>query len=304
MRISVVGMGQVGAATAHALVTQGLAADLVLTSRNVRKAEGDALDLDHAGAILPYVTNVRGGGPELTAGSDVVILAHSVPTEKPGRKLLAAGNAQLYRETLPRYVELSPDAVFVVLTNPVDAITWYGLQVTGLPSARMIGAGTIIDSARVRAILSDRYQIHPDDLRVYVLGEHGECQFPAVSLASSGGVRFSDPAVVRKAFEDAVQSPWEVFNRKGYTDFAVAQAAVLIARTVVNNERRTLPVSTLINGYLGESGVCLSLPCVVGKGGVTRVLRPDLPEDEAAAFRQSAASVREAIAMMDEAPAV
>lgn len=299
MRISVVGMGQVGAAVAHALVTQGLAADLVLTSRNERKAEGDAMDLDHAGAIVPYVTSVRGGGVELTAGSTLVILAHSVPTERPGRKLLAQGNSRLFRETLPRLVELSPDAVFLVLSNPVDALTWLTIQTTGLPPGRVLGAGTIIDSARVRAKLSDRFGIHPDDLRVYVLGEHGEEQFVAVSLASGGGVRFHDEGEVLRMFEEARQSPWEVYERKGYTNYAVAQAASLIARTVVFDEKRTLPVSTLIDGYLGEAGVCLSLPCVVGARGVDRILEPALSASEATAFAACAASVRETIAMFD-----
>lgn len=298
MRISIVGMGQVGAAAAHALTSQGLAVDLVLTSRNARKAEGEAMDLDHAGAILPYVTSVRGGEAELTAGSQLVILAHSIPTERPGRKLLAAGNGKLFRETLPQYAELSPDAVFLVLTNPVDALTWLAIQVTGLPASRIMGAGTIIDSARLRTKLSDRFGIHPDDLRAYVLGEHGEEQFAAVSLATGGGVRFNDPSEVHRLFEEARQSPWEVFERKGYTNFAIAQAAALVARTVIYDERRTLPVSTLIDGYLNESGVCLSLPCVVGKAGVDRVLYPELVEEETKAFRASAQSVRETIAMM------
>ncbi|MEM9186209.1 MAG: lactate/malate dehydrogenase family protein [Planctomycetota bacterium] len=298
MRISVVGMGQVGAATAHALVTQGLASDLVLTSRNEQKAEGEAMDLNHAGAILPYVTHVAGGGVDLTAGSDLVILAHSVPTERPGRKLLAAGNGRLFRETMPRLAELSPDAVYLVLSNPVDALTWLTIKVTGLPPQRVIGAGTIIDSARVRTKLAARYGIHPDDLRVYVLGEHGEEQFVAVSLARGGGVRFSEPSEVTRLFEEARSAGWEVFQRKGYTNYAVAQSAVLIARTVLYNERRTLPVSTLISGYLGEHDVCASLPCVVGKRGVDRLLEPNLPDDEVAAFRKSLASIRESIAVM------
>ncbi len=299
MRISIVGMGQVGSATAHALVTQGLAADLVLTSRNERKALGDAMDLEHAGAILPYVCNIRGGSVDLTAGSSLVVLAHSIPTEEPGRKLLAEGNARLFRETLPRLVELSPDAVFLVLSNPVDALTWLTMHVTGLPASRVIGSGTIIDSARMRAALSHHFRIHPDDLRVYVMGEHGKNQFPAISLASAGGDRFDHPDEVRDLFVKGEASTWEVFGHKGYTNFAIAQAAVLIARTIMHNERRALPISTLINGYCGESEVCLSVPCIVGAGGVQRVLRPELSEDEAAAFRASAASVRETIGMMN-----
>lgn len=299
MRTSIVGMGHVGTATAHALVSQGLASDLVLTSRDARKAEGHALDLDQAGAILPYVTKVRGGDVELTADSALVILSHSVPTTGPGRKKLAAGNAKLFRETIPRLAELSPNAVFLVLSNPVDALTWLTMQITDLPTSRILGAGTIIDSARVRAKLSDRYGIHPDDLRVYILGEHGEEQFVAASLAAGGGVRFKDPGTVENLADEARKSAWEVFARKGYTNYAVAQAAVLVTRTVLFDEHRTLPVSTLIDGYLGESGVCLSLPCVVGAQGIERVLEPTLSDSESESFHKCAASVRESISLFD-----
>lgn len=298
MKISIVGMGHVGAATAHALVSAGLAEDLVLVSRHARKAEGEAMDLDHAGTMLSDVCQVRGGGVELSEASDLVVLAHSVPTEKPGRKLLAEGNAKLFRETVPQYAELSPDAIFLILSNPVDALTWLTLELTNLPASRVIGSGTLIDSARLRTLLSDLHGIHPDDLRIYVLGEHGDQQFPAVSLGSTGGERFEHPDKVQQLFEDARQVAWEVFDRKGYTNFAIAQAAVLVARSVLHNERRTLPVTTKIDGYLGETGVCLSLPCVLGRQGIERVMHPNLTPEEQAAFHAAAESVRETIALM------
>ncbi len=151
----------------------------------------------------------------------------------------------------------------------------------------MIGAGTLIDSARLRALLSDLHHIHPDDLRVYVLGEHGEAQFPAMSLATTGGERFRHPEEVQRAFEESQQMGQGVFDRKGYTNFAIAEAAALVARCVLNDERRTLPVSTRIDGYLGESGVCLSLPCVIGRQGVQEVMYPQLTAGEEAAFHAS-----------------
>ncbi|MEN1680874.1 MAG: lactate dehydrogenase [Planctomycetota bacterium] len=298
MKITVVGMGNVGAATAHALMTAGLANDLVLVSRDERKAAGHALDIQHASAMLPFVAHVRGGGIGLSEKSDVVILTHSVPTVEYGRKKLAAGNAELFRETVPRYIELSPDAAFVVLTNPVDALTWLTIELTRLNPTRVIGSGSIIDSIRLRTLLSAHYRIHPDDLRVYVLGEHGEHQFPAVSLSAAGGVRLRDLELVQRLFEQARDSAFEVFENKGHTNIAIAHVAVMITRSIVYNEHHTLPISTKLSGFLGEEDVCLSLPCVVGKNGVERVLYPDLPEEETAAFKAGAASVRETIAMM------
>lgn len=298
MKTAIVGMGNVGAATAHALVAAGLAGDLVLVSRDARKAEGEASDLQHAAALLPHVASVRGGDEQLLDGAELLVLTYSFPLQAPDRRSLAESNGRLFRETIPRYLARCPGAVVIVVSNPVDALTWLTIELADLPPERVIGAGTIIDSARLRALLSEHYRIHPDDLRVYVLGEHGDHQFPSVSLASTGGVRLNEVDVVRRAFEQSKESGLNVFRKKGYTNFAVAQAVTMVARCVALDERRTLPVSTLVDGYLGVEGVCLSLPCVVGRGGVQRVLYPHLNDEEAAAFRASADVVRQTIGQL------
>ena len=298
MKISVVGLGQVGSATAHALLLNGVGSEIVLVNRTHEKALGDALDLTHAGAMLPKPPTIYAGGVAETAGSDLIILTLSVPTERYGRKLLAEGNAKLFSEVVPALAKASPYATFLVVTNPVDALTWHVLQITDLPPERVIGTGTVIDSARLRVALSKHYKVHPNDLRVYVLGEHGETQVPAISVASTGGTGFDSPETALAIFQEAKHSPIEVFNYKGYTNFAVAQSAVMVAECIELDELHTLPVSAKIDGYLGVTDVCASLPCILGRRGITRQLYPELSPEEQKAFIESCNSIRETIALM------
>ncbi|MGH8624307.1 MAG: hypothetical protein ACREYC_03170 [Gammaproteobacteria bacterium] len=164
-----------------------------------------------------------------------------------------------------------------------------------MPPSRVLGTGTLIDSARFRSMLSAEVGIHPDDLRAYILGEHGPSQFPALSLAQAGGEAIEDNRGRRRMFDQAVDAGFEVFRSKGYTNDAIAMAAALIIESIAFDKRHTMPISTLIDGYLGVRDVCLSVPVVVGREGITRVLQPDLNELEIDAFRASAVTVRGAI---------
>ncbi|TWT88433.1 L-lactate dehydrogenase [Pseudobythopirellula maris] len=299
MKVSIIGMGHVGAATAHALMMGGDVEELVLVSRRREKAHADALDLTHAAALLARTIHIEAGDLEATSGSDLVVLAHSAPLDKPNRKLLAGANGKMFRETIPEIADQSPYSVLLVLSNPVDALVHLILELTDRPWRKVIGAGTLIDSLRFRSLISQRLGIHPHDVRAYVLGEHGETQFPAISIAEAGGMRVANRAGdLHELFEQARRSPWEVFAGKGYTDFAIAHAAAMVTSSMAHNDLHTLPVSTRIDGFLGVTGVCLSLPCVIGRKGVTQQLGPDLSADEEAAFRASAESVRETIGQL------
>lgn len=293
MKFSIVGIGHVGSAAAHALTLSGAIEELVLVSRNLARAKGEALDLQHAVAMLPHVMEVRSGPLDAIAGSDLTILTVSAPSEGPGRRRLAPANGRLFREMIPQIARANPGGLFLVVSNPVDALTWLTIQESGFDPSRVIGCGTIIDSARFRAGLSRALGVHPDDIRAYILGEHGDTQFPATSLALAGGTAIEQPELVERLFREALASPLEVLRGKGHTSYAVAQAIVMIGRCIALDELRTLPVSSYVDGYLGEHDVCLSLPCVVGRQGVVRQLHPQLTQEEQAAWRACAASVRE-----------
>jgi L-lactate dehydrogenase len=209
--------------------------------------------------------------------------------------VLARGNAELMKDLLPRVAEVAPLAKLVMVTNPVDVLTWQALELTGFPPERVMGTGTLVDSIRFRELLSEMLQIHPDDLRAYILGEHGEHQFPAMSVAQAGGERIDDTPERRALCERAKYLGIEVFRKKGNTCYAIGQAAAYIIEAILLDEKRTVPLSVKIDGYLGVSGVCLSVPVVVGKRGVERYLHPALNQVETDQFRAAAEAVRAVI---------
>ena len=313
MKLSILGTGHVGAATAFAAVLRGACDELVLVNRSREKAEGEALDLSHAAALVPEPPRVRAGDLPAVEGSGVVVVTLSAPwdPDRHGTRMdLAADNVRLFREWVPKVAEHAPDAVLLIVTNPVDVMTWHALKLSGSAPRRVIGTGTLIDSARYRTALSGEIGVHPDDIRAYILGEHGDTQFPLLSTALTGGERFYDSGLTRRLFERTANSGYEVAKLKGYTNWAVATACVEIVRAVADDSRRTLPVSVLLDaeGVRGWPGldaaledrswpgeVCLSVPAVVGRGGVRRVLRPELNGEEAAALITSAEAVRAGI---------
>lgn len=296
MKISVVGIGRVGSTLAYTLTMQGLCDELLLINRHREVAEGDAHDLRHAVAFVDRQIEIHAGSIDDSRDSDIIALCISVPLQGSDvdRMSLGPGNAALLSELVPPLAAASPNAIFVVITNPVDVMTYQTLQLTGFPAHRVIGTGTLIDSARFREMLSDEIGIHPDDLRAYILGEHGPNQFAALSQAQVGGERIEDNEHRRALFKAAVEAGNNVLRAKGYTNYAIAMAASMIIESIVHDTRRTMPVSTLIDDWLGVHDVCLSIPVVIGRSGITRILHPELDENEQELFRQAAFAVREA----------
>ena len=293
MKISIIGLGNVGSTLAYSLVLQGLASDLVLVNRNSDRARGDALDLAHSLSFAEAQGRVRSGTFEDTVGSDLLVLTLSVPFVPPmkNRSELAAGNRPLFADVVPRLVALSPDSRLIVVTNPVDTMTWWALQQSGFPAHRVMGVGTLVDSARFRMELSQHYGIHPGDLRAYILGEHGPTQFAALSVASAGGELINDHDLARDLLVRQAAAAHEIMATKGYTNFAIATATALVIESIVHDRRRTMPVSVRMDDYFGVSGVCLSVPCVIGARGVERVLKPNLDQHEQELFRRCAEAV-------------
>jgi len=296
MRVSVVGLGRVGLSIAFAVATHGLCDELVLVSRRETFAAGEAHDLRHAVPFLRRPLIVRSGGIEAAAGSDVIVMAVQDEgiVETEDRLGLARPNLAIFERLIPELAAESPRACFIVVSNPVDVLTYHALRLAGFPRNRVIGTGTLVDSARFRANLASRMRVHPADLRAYILGEHGHTQFPATSLASLAGVKI-DPRMAEVAFREAVDSGLQAFRARGYTNRAIAMATCLLVEAMRDDSCITAPVSTFIDGYLGVRDVCLSMPVVVGREGVIRVLEPILSDEEAAAFRRSAEVVRAAI---------
>ncbi|KAA5543590.1 lactate dehydrogenase [Roseiconus nitratireducens] len=302
MKITIVGLGRVGSAIAFANVMNPIASELLLLNRTRDKAEGDALDLSHASALRNSNMRIRAGDIADSAESDVIVFTASAPYRDPQRPRLDLGaeNLPIVQEWIPRLAEVSPDSILVMVSNPVDPLTYAALKLSGFPAQRVIGTGTLLDSVRYREMLSKELEIHSDDIRAYILGEHGDTQFAASSLAMTGGERFYSNDTAQRIFRETVGMGYRVSKLKGHTNYGIALATMLILDSIAYDLRHTMPLSVLIEDFVGVSDVCLSLPAVVGRAGVTRVLRPTLSEQEQAAFRESAAAVRAAIANMGE----
>lgn len=298
MKVSVVGLGKVGSSLAFVLAIKNFVHELVLVGRSPQSVMGDVLDLRHGQLFVDRPTQVVAGTIADTANSDVITLCAAVPTppNMSNRLHFAPANVALLRKLLPELARLSPHCKIVIVTNPVDVLVHFALQITGFKPNQIMGTGTLVDSARFRQLLADEVHIHPEDIRAYILGEHGESQFPAMSCADAGGEPLDASPSRYALFKQASLAGFEVFQHKGHTNYAIALAAAYIIQCIATDSKHTMPVSLKVDGFLGVEDVCLSLPAVVGKNGIERILHPKLNEEEQQAFLRSAEVIRTTIA--------
>ncbi len=297
MKVSVVGLGKVGSSLAFVLSIKNFVHELVLVGRTKDRVMGDVLDLRHGQLFVDAPTKITAGTLADTVGSDIIAICASVPTppNMSSRLILAPENVAMLQSFLPEIARLAPQSKIVIASNPVDVLVHFALEITGFKPQQIMGTGTLVDSARFRQLLADEIQIHMEDIRAYILGEHGDSQFPAMSCADAGGEPI-DPSPARyKLFEQASKAGFEVFLHKGHTNYAIALAAASIIQCIALDSKHTMPISLKSDGFLGVNDVCLSLPAVVGKNGVERVLHPRLNEKEQQAFLHSAAVIRTVI---------
>lgn len=297
MKIAILGTGRVGSALAHAIVLKHLCEHLVIAGRDTTQAKGHALDLQHALSFCPRSMTIQAAAADEVCDCDIVVVTSSVPSDAAcaSRLDLGSGNAALFGRMIPDVAVRNPDAVLVVITNPVDVMTHLATRLSGFAPHRVMGVGTLVDSARFRTLLSRAIHIHPDDLRAYVLGEHGPNQFPVLSHAQAGGEPIRATPIHRELFGQVVDAGFEVYRLKGYTNFAIASAACLVLESVVFDQCRTMPLATCFEEWMGICDNCFSIPVVVGRQGIIRHLRPKLSAGEARELRRIAAAVRDSI---------
>jgi L-lactate dehydrogenase len=308
-RVAVVGCGNVGVTFAYALLLSGLAAEIVLIDANTRKAEGEAMDLAHA---VPFTRPARisAGGIERVAGAAVTVIAAGAG-QKPGetRLDLVKKNAAIFRSIVPEVARFNPDGILLIATNPVDVLTYASYKLSGLPKERVIGSGTILDTARFRYLLSQHFGVDPRSVHAAIIGEHGDSEVPVWSLANIAGMRLPtfcdangipfDLAALDDIFEQTRDAAYQIIERKGSTSYAVAAGLMRIVEAILRDQSTVLSVSSLQEGRYGLSDICLSLPTVVSGRGVTRVLTLDLSDAEVARLQQSAGVLRATISELD-----
>jgi L-lactate dehydrogenase len=302
-RIAVVGAGAVGSTFAFGLLLSGLASEIVLSDANERKAEGEAMDLMHA---VPFARTARvwSGPVEDCRGAAVTVIAAGA-AQKPGetRLDLVQKNAAIFRQLVPRIAEANPDGIILVATNPVDVLSYLTYRIAGLPASRVIGSGTILDTARFRMLLAEHYGVDPRSVHAHIAGEHGDSEVPVWSSANIAGMPIGDfgasagiehdDAALREIFEGTRDAAYQIIERKGATYYAVAAGLVRIVEAILRDQRTVLSVSSLIGDYYGIDDVYLSLPAIVGRRGVEKTLRLGLSAEEASGLRRSAGLLRE-----------
>jgi L-lactate dehydrogenase len=304
-RVSVIGCGNVGVRYAYALAITGSAREIVLVDADRRRMEGEVMDLCHGAPFIPPV-EIRAGDYSDIAHSDIVAIAAG-RGQKPGQSRidLAKGNVALYKEIVPRIMERAPGAVFIVVTNPVDVLAYAAFRISGKPAREVIGSGTVLDSARLRFLMARHCRVDSRNVHAYVLGEHGDTEFPVWSCATIGGVRVADycPGCwngsvcgrveeLEWIFLGVRESAYEIIARKGETSYGIGLAMVRITQAVLQDENAILPVSSLAREIPGVGEVYLSLPAVVNRSGVRDVLRLKLTDEESGALKRSAETLR------------
>ncbi|MFH0713573.1 MAG: L-lactate dehydrogenase [Candidatus Micrarchaeota archaeon] len=300
-KVSIVGAGFVGATAAYAMLIKQVANEIALIDVNREKAEGEAMDLADGLAIVGGGKVEYGSDYNLCRGSDVVVVTAGA-NQKPGqtRLDLLKTNAAIFKKIIPQIAKAAPNAVLLIVTNPVDVMTHLALKYSKFPRNRVFGSGTALDTARLKHFLGQALSVNPCSVDAYILGEHGDSEFPMWSNAAIGEIPLKDyPRFNEKkaeaAFKQTNNAASEIISRKGATYYAIGLVVSDLVQAVLNDHCDVMPVSTHINNYYGVSGICLSVPCVVGTGGVKKQLFPKLDKKEQTAFKKSAAIIKKAI---------
>src|ERR1700730_1058990 len=309
VRVAVVGVGNVGATFAYALLLSGLASEIVLIDANRAKAEGEAMDLNHT-VPFTHPTRIWAGDHSDCAGAAVTVLAAGTG-QKPGdtRLDLIKNNAAIWRVIIPEVVQHNPEGILLIATNPVDVLTYAAWKLSELPVGRVLGSGTVLDTSRFRYLLSQHFGVDARSVHAYIIGEHGDSEVPVWSLANIAGMRLPefckaqslpyDPQAMDEVFLQTRDAAYRIIERKGATCYAVAAGLMRITQAILRNQSTVLSVSSLIDKYYGISDVCLSLPTVIDRGGVETVLRLELSPEEIEKLRRSASKLKAVIGKLE-----
>lgn len=311
-KITVIGAGSVGAAVANDLMIQGIASEILLVDINKKKAVGEALDI-YQGAPFCAPAIVRAGDYTDAMGSNIVVITSGVP-RKPGmtRLDLAQTNVNIIKQIAPEIVKVAPDALYVIVSNPVDILTYVFCKISGLPEWQVIGSGTILDTSRLQSELAKRFHISPKNVHAHVYGEHGDTSFVPWSLVHIANNHVDDylrnapdPERIRwqseyAEIEDFVRKSGSIIiENKGATFYAVAMSVCHICKCLLNTAATALTVSTMFHGEYGVEDVCMSALTLVDSSGSIGIIRNPLTEEETAKLHASAEKLKSVIDQLE-----
>ena len=298
-KCAVIGCGFVGATTAFTLVENGIFSELVLIDANHKKAEGEAMDLNHGIPFAKPVKVYAGNYDDIYDCSLIIIAAGA--NQKPGetRTDLVKKNSNILKSIIPEITKRNNECILLILSNPVDILTYMALKISGFPKSRVIGSGTVLDTARLKYLLAEHLGV------AFIIGEHGDSELAVWSSANISGIDLKDfcnichkcdsMKTIHSLYDDVRDSAYKIIDAKGATYYAIAMAALRIVECIVRDEHSVLPVSTFVDGEYGIKNVCMGLPAIVSKNGVERILEIPLNKEEANALQKSANEIKEFI---------
>lgn len=309
-KVVIIGCGFVGMSYAYSLLNQGLCDELVLIDVDKKRAEGEAMDLNHGLAFAPSTIKIRSGDYDDCSDADIVAIAAGVG-QKPGETRIALlnRNAVIFKSVIREVMRSGFSGVFLVATNPVDIMTRIVIRESGFPSGRVVGSGTTLDTARLRYLLGEYFGIDPRNVHAYVIGEHGDSEFVPWSQAMIGtrsvasfieahSARYSSDELMKMS-EQVKNAAYQIIEAKKATYYGIGMALARITKAILGDERSILTVSTQLSGEYGRAGACIGLPCVIGRSGIYERIPLELTEEETAKLHHSCDYLEQTFAEME-----
>lgn len=302
-KCAIIGCGFVGATTAFTLIEHGVFSELVLIDANNKKAEGEAMDLNHGIPFAKPVKVYAGNYDDLSDCSLIIISAGA--NQKPGetRIDLVKKNTAILKSIIPEITRRNKECILLILSNPVDILTYITLKISGFPKNRVIGSGTVLDTARLKYLLAEHLGVDSRNVHAFIIGEHGDSELAVWSSANISGIDLKDfcglcgkctsMENIYNLYNNVRESAYKIIDSKGATYYAIAMATLRIVECIVRDEKSVIPVSTLVEGEYGINDVCMGLPSIVGKNGVERILEIPLNKNEAENLLNSAREINE-----------
>ena len=301
-KVGIIGAGPVGAATAFVLTIHNIADEIILIDRNESRARGEALDISFC---VPFVNPkiVRAGNYDDLADADLIIVTASIPTlSKKNGKNITVKNLSIIRDIAENIKRIGFDGILLNMSNPVDLLTYAFYKMTELPANQVLGGGTVLDTTRLRFLLGINCGFDPRSIHIHIIGEHGNNEVPVWSQANIAGSPLKNVCcncngncscvMYKQLFDESKSAGYFISKGKGNTNYSIAMSALSIVRAIFHNENRVLPVSTLMEGYLGINDVYLSMPSVINRNGIKRVIKLELNDIEEELFLKSAKSLQ------------
>ena len=305
-KVAIIGAGNVGSTFAYSLMISGVAREIVLIDRNQERAKGECMDLNHVASFV-HPVNIYASGYAGCRDADIVVITAGAK-QQPGQTRidLVQANSEIFKDIIPKILKYAQDAILLVVSNPMDILTYITLRISGLPKNRVMGSGTVLDSSRFRYLISEHCHIDPRNVHAYIVGEHGDTELPVWSHANIGGMVLAQYCPIcdnrcdyRKKlgaiFEEVKNAAYKIIEAKDATYYAIGLALVRIVESILRDENSVLPVSTLIDDYYGIDDVCLSIPSLVNRNGVQKFLRLELAQTEQEQLRHSAKTLKDII---------